>query len=147
MAYQNYPNYGFYPQNYYGNAGAVPDMLNQFKTPYQTNSAPTQNNNDMIWVQGESGAKAYLVAPNTTVTLWDSENPIIYLKTANNTGVPSMRILDYTERTSEPKEAQHNCKCAKEFAPIEDFKKLENKLEELTQKVNNIMAEGETDNG
>ena len=122
-------------------------MLNQFKTPYQTNSAPTQNNNDMIWVQGESGAKAYLVAPNTTVTLWDSENPIIYLKTANNTGVPSMRILDYTERTSEPKEAQHNCKCAKEFAPIEDFKKLENKLEELTQKVNNIMAEGETDNG
>ena len=26
----------------------------------------------MIWVQGEEGARAYMVAPNSTVPLWDS---------------------------------------------------------------------------
>ena len=29
-----------------------------------------QNNNSIIWVQGEAGAKSYLVAPNTTVQLY-----------------------------------------------------------------------------
>lgn len=142
MAYQNFPNYGYYPQSFYGNTGAVPDVLNQYKTPYQQVAnvpapAPATNNNDMIWVQGESGAKAYLVAPNTTVTLWDSENKTIYIKTADNTGVPSMRIFDYNERNAAPKE-EHVCKCSTEFAPIEDFKKLETRLEELTEKVNSI---------
>lgn len=53
---------------------------------------------NMIWVQGEEGARAYMVAPNSTVPLWDSENQIIYVKSADNLGRPSMRILDYTIR-------------------------------------------------
>jgi len=52
-------------------------------------------------VQGEAGAKSYLVAPNTTVQLWDSENPVIYLKSADVSGMPSMKILDYTIREGE----------------------------------------------
>jgi hypothetical protein len=34
---------------------------------------PDLNSSGQIWVQGEAGAKSYLVAPNKTVTLWDSE--------------------------------------------------------------------------
>ncbi len=49
-------------------------------------------------MQGEAGAKSYLVAPNTTVQLWDSENQVIYLKSADASGMPSMKILDYTIR-------------------------------------------------
>lgn len=52
----------------------------------------------IIWVMGEAGAKAYLVAPGCTVQLWDRESNVIYLKSADMSGVPSMRILDYTER-------------------------------------------------
>ena len=52
----------------------------------------------MIWVQGEEGARAYMVAPNGTVPLWDSEEQVIYVKSADNLGRPSMRILDYTIR-------------------------------------------------
>jgi hypothetical protein len=55
-------------------------------------------NTGIVWVQGEAGAKSYLVAPNTTVQLWDSENPVIYLKSADASGMPSMKILDYTVR-------------------------------------------------
>ena len=64
--------------------------------PYQ---APQQtNNNAFIWVQGEAGAKSYLIAPNNTVPLWDSEAQTIYLKSADASGMPSMKILDYTVR-------------------------------------------------
>ena len=55
-------------------------------------------NNNIIWVQGEAGAKSYLVAPNTTVQLWDSERQTIYLKSADASGMPSIKTLDYTIR-------------------------------------------------
>lgn len=80
-AYQ--PNY----QQYY------PQTTGQ---SYNANNQSQSNN--LIWVQGEAGAKSYLVAPNTTVQLWDSESPTIYLKSADASGMPSMRILDYTFR-------------------------------------------------
>ena len=54
--------------------------------------------NSIIWVQGEAGAKAYPVAPNTTVQLWDSESQIIYLKSADASGMPTMKVLDYSIR-------------------------------------------------
>ena len=60
----------------------------------------TQQNNGIIWVQGEAGAKSYLVAPNTTVQLWDSESQTIFLKSADASGMPSMNVLDYTIRDS-----------------------------------------------
>ena len=64
-------------------------------------NSPNNNNNGIIWVQGEAGAKSYLVAPNSTVQLWDSEAQTIYLKSADTSGMPSMKILDYTIRAQE----------------------------------------------
>ena len=85
MAYpMNYPN----QQPYNGLYGG---------TPYINPTQP-QNNNGITWVLGEAGAKSYLVAPNTTVALWDSENPVIYLKSADSSGMPSMKIIDYKVR-------------------------------------------------
>ena len=72
------------------------------QNPMQNNAQPTQNNG-IIWVSGEAGAKAYMVAPNTTVQLWDSESQTIYLKSADASGMPSMRIIDYTIRDNTPK--------------------------------------------
>ena len=54
----------------------------------------------LTWVQGQAGAKSFLVAPNTTVDLWDSEAQVIYLKSADASGMPSMKVLDYTIRDS-----------------------------------------------
>ena len=82
--YNNFP-VGYNP--YYPQAGA------QMSSPQQSTG--------IIWVQGEAGAKSYLVAPNTTVQLWDSENQVIYLKSADASGMPSMKIIDYTIRGSE----------------------------------------------
>lgn len=78
------------------NGGYPATYQNPYLYPYQP--AQQQNNSGIIWVQGESGAKSYLVAPNTTVQLWDSESQTIYLKSADASGMPSLKVLDYTIR-------------------------------------------------
>ena len=71
---------------------------------YLQNPAPQQVQNQqsqspgIIWVSGEAGARGYMVAPNSTVQLWDSDSPVIYLKSADASGMPSLKILDYTTR-------------------------------------------------
>ena len=106
----SYPNYSYQGyQPYY--TQPVPDQLAQLRQqqmqPQMQMQAPQpQADGGIIWVQGEAGAKAYLVAPGNTVQLWDSENTVIYLKSADMSGMPSMRILDYTERGgAQPKQA------------------------------------------
>lgn len=87
----NYPPYyqpNYQPQPY------APPMMDQLAQLRAQQPAP----NPMIWVQGEAAAKSYLVAAGNTVPLWDSENMCIYVKSVDASGVPSMRILDYTER-------------------------------------------------
>ena len=103
MAYGNTFPVGY--QNYYAP---------QYQPPQQA------GNSSIIWVQGEAGAKSYLVAPNNTVQLWDSENQTIYLKSADASGMPSMRILDYTIRSEAP---QNVPAAVKNNQPIEISRK------------------------
>lgn len=84
----------------------------QYQVPYlqgtqmsQANQSQQIPNNNLIWVQGEAGAKSYLVAPNTTVQLWDSETQRIFLKSADASGMPSMKVLEYTIRDQTPANA------------------------------------------
>lgn len=92
------PFNGYYPpgQSY---------MQPQYYNP-QPQPQPPQTSG-IIWVQGEVGARSYLVSPNTKVALWDSEAPIIYIKTSDQNGVPSMRIIDYTYRDAAPQPSQN----------------------------------------
>lgn len=94
MAFNN----GFpmgYPQIYPQMPGYTPPQMQM-----QMQQQQSQQQSGLTWVQGEAGAKSFLVAPNTTVDLWDSEAQVIYLKSADASGMPSMKILDYTIRDS-----------------------------------------------
>lgn len=93
MAYNNIYPVGYQPMNY--------QPINLAQSQY--NQQNQQQTSSLIWVQGEAGAKSYMVAPNTTVQLWDSESQTIYLKSADASGMPSMRIIDYTIRDNTPK--------------------------------------------
>lgn len=77
---------------------------------------------DMKMVQGEVGAKAYLVAPCTTVTLWDTESQTIYIKTADASGVPSMQVLEYKVKNAEEKP---------EYATKAELQEIRQKLDEI----------------
>lgn len=89
MAYNNGFPMAYQPMAY------QPMNYQQPQPQAQQQNAPSSN---MIWVQGEAGAKSYLVSPNTTIQLWDSEAQTIYLKSADASGMPTMKILDYTIR-------------------------------------------------
>jgi hypothetical protein len=143
-------NYGFYPQ--FQN-GAMPDVLNQYKMQYQAIQqpmmpqppmTPSQPIDDRIWVQGIAGAKAYFVAPNTTVVLWDTEAPILYVKSADASGKPlEIEIIDLSRRgqnipNAEPKE--HKCQCGNKFAKKEDFESLQKELEFLKKELEDLKA-------
>lgn len=164
MAYNNQPYYNgdYYPQ--YQNR-AIPDMLGQYKgqyqqpvpqmqqnIPQQTMQAPIQSTqqkstNDIIWVQGEAGAKGFLVAPNNTVVLWDTENPVIYVKSADASGIPSMRVLDFKERNGNSKNngenapTTHKCTCADKFVAREEFDALKGKFYDILAKYDDLLIE------
>lgn len=97
MAYTGFP--ATYPQTY-------PQYYPQYQQAGTQMSSPQQNNG-MIWIQGVESAKAFQVAPNSTVVLWDSEQQCCYIKSADASGMPSMRILDYTIRSEAPRTAQN----------------------------------------
>lgn len=145
MAYNPYYGNPYFPQQqvYYNN-GAMPDMLNQQKMQYQ--QMPQQpmamHTDPMLWVLGQTEAESYPVAPNNTVTLWDKNQPTIYIKSANSQGVPSIRVLDFTERTANaPKTPEkHDCQCGDKFATKEQLTALEGKISEITAIVDELKA-------
>lgn len=100
-----------------------------YQSPYQQNQ-PQPQNNGIIWVQGEAGAKSYLIAPNTTVQLWDSESQTIFLKSADASGMPSMKVLDYTIReVNQPTMAQNSTQNNDIYTTKEEFKAFQESLE------------------
>lgn len=89
MAY-GYQNF----QNYYQ---PMMDNLSQYRQ-----QPPSQG---IVWVQGEEGAKAYMVSAGNSVLLMDSETSSFYIKSTDQSGMPMpLRVFDYTERQPAPKQ-------------------------------------------
>jgi hypothetical protein len=60
--------------------------------------APTNN---IIWVQGIEGAKAWQLNPNSFALLLDSENEgRMYIKVSDNIGMSSLRIFNFVEENA-----------------------------------------------
>lgn len=142
MMYNGYPMYGNFQQPYYPNNGAMPDQLAQLRggqqqyqptmptMPTIQQNAQPQSNNDMIWVQGIEAAKAYQIPNGNTVVLWDSESQSIYIKSVDNSGMPTMRVLDWTERDIAPKTPIQTA----EYITREEFNALEAKIDDYMNK-------------
>ena len=106
---------------------------------YQAQQQGSQQAGGLIWVQGENAAKSYMVAPGNTVQLWDSEEKVIYLKSADASGMPSMKILDYTIR-GEEKTAP-----AVEYATKDEVNALAEKIKELSRRKIKVIKEEDED--
>lgn len=60
----------------------------------------TQN---LIRVNGIEGAKTYQMSANSTVALFDSNEDIMYIKTTDGAGFPSIRTFNFAEITQNEK--------------------------------------------
>ena len=122
MAYNNYYPTGYQP------------MYQPSAYPTQMNSGATQSNtqNPLIWVQGEAAAKSYPIAPNTSVPLFDSEANVIYIKSADMSGMPSIKILDYTVRDNTPHKA--DIQPVADYATKDDLVSIQKEIDALKAK-------------
>lgn len=137
MAFGNPYQPGYMP-NYYPMGqqmpSAMPDQLALLRqAAYPQPQQPAQQSSPIIWVQGEEGAKAYMVAAGNSVLLMDSENSTFYIKATDASGMPQpLRIFDYTERTAAPKPSVQTPQTAKEeYVTRREFDALSAKFEAL----------------
>ena len=131
MAYNN----GFpmtYQNPYY------PTQSNVYPAQMNVNPSQPAQNNSIIWVQGEAGAKSYLVAPNNTVQLWDSEAQTIYLKSADASGMPSMKILDYKIRSAESPQIASQALVNGEYVTFAEFNSVKAELDRIKEELKTL---------
>lgn len=122
MAYNSY-----FPTSY---APVYPQFQPQPQPQPQQNSPQS----GIIWVQGEAGAKSYLVAPNTTVQLWDSESQKIYLKSADASGMPSIRTLEYTICDQQMPKPQDG------YATSQDLKAISERIDAIKAELDSMRS-------
>jgi hypothetical protein len=100
----------------------VPNYYNPYQYQAQAQSQPGIN-----WVQGEAGAKSFLVGAGQSVMLMDSEESVFYIKSTDQSGMPQpLRVFDYKERTQSQK--------SDGFVTREEFDKLCAVVKAMTEK-------------
>lgn len=112
-------------------------QMNAMQAPQmQQAQQPTQG--APIWVQGEAGAKSFLVAPGQSLILMDSEAEVFYIKATDQSGVPlPLRVFDYKERTgSVQRPAQAAQMPAEQYVTRAEYDMLAAKLAEVTDRLN-----------
>lgn len=108
----------------------------------QAQAQPPQTNQGIIWVQGEAAARSYLVAPNSTVLLMDSETSRFYLKSANNAGMPSIQIFEYSEVTQNAPQATQSAQTNLDdkYVTREEYSRLQAQYAEIIDKLDSFHA-------
>lgn len=99
----------------------------------QPNQASSQFNQigGITWVQGETGAKSFIVpTPNIPYPLWDSESQTIYLKSIDTSGLPSIKILDYTIREQTPTKNAVISETTSEYVTKKEFEDFKAEMKE-----------------
>lgn len=88
-----------------GYAPAIPDHLARLRQQQMQQppvQPPVQQGGGINWVGSKTEADNWPIAPGCAVALWDSNNPVIYLRQADSTGKPSTKVYDLVERTDNP---------------------------------------------
>lgn len=100
----------------------------QLQQQMQQMQQPMPTQYSVVKVSGENGAKAFQMAPNSSIILMDETAPIVWLKTTDGAGYPTI-----TPYTITPYEAE----------PSVDTKSLEarvSKLEEIINAKSNVSS-------
>ena len=97
--------------------------------PYQTpQPQPTQQvQTGPIWVNSRAEADQYQVEPNKVAALWDRNEQVIYLKSADNTGRYTTEVLECHSRDEHKEEGISR----------EEF---DSAIDKLTRQINSIRS-------
>lgn len=108
---------------YYPNMMNAQQPYQTFQNPYAMNMTP-QTPTTLTRVTGIDGAKAYQMTPNSTVALFDNNEDIMYIKTTDGAGFPTIRTFSFNEVTHNTQQQVSN----NEYVTRDEFNKLKEEL-------------------
>lgn len=132
----------YYPQYQNPYAQQYP-QFQQYQAPLTSPQSARMQNQGIIWVQGEAGAKSYHVEPGQSELLMDSEKSCFYIKSTDISGMPlPLRIFDYTERNASPTNALTNTQTESvDFNKFVTKQEFEEKINALMEGINNAKSD------
>lgn len=71
-----------------------PNFNNPYTPQFNMQSMPPKN--EVVRVNGRNGAETYQLPPNSSILLLDTSAPIIWLKTTDGAGYPSLQAYGIT---------------------------------------------------
>lgn len=87
----------------------------------------TQPVNGLVKVTGLDGAKAYQMPPNSSMPLFDENEDVMYVKTTDGAGFPTVRAFSFKPMEQEQQKAV-------DYVSREDFDELVKRVDGLTPK-------------
>lgn len=112
--------------------------LQQSIQPQSTVQQPViQQERQLTYVKGVSGAKIFPLKPNESVTLYDDSREIFFTKTADSNGIVTLKAFEYKEIDMESI-VEKNIK----YATTDDINSLHKEIEELK----GLMKNGQSNN-
>lgn len=135
MPYYNNYQQSYQPYQQQSFQNPVPAYSQQ---PQYSMAQTPQQNSGILWVQGEIGARAYPVAPGSSVLLMDSEAQNFYIKSADMSGMPTMKRYSYAEIAEEPMRLESHDTSDYDTAKLasrDEVKKLQEEIAELKNQI------------
>lgn len=144
--YQSYQG-SMYQQNGFYNQPQYQQIQNQaqqfgFNQQMQNNQPVMQNG--LIWVDGINDVNQFPVAPNNTVRLWHKTKPIVYYKTADASGRPTIEAYDLVKRDVFD-DSEHEKQT--EYALKSDLASFASAVSAMNQIVSSVQKDVETIKG
>jgi hypothetical protein len=131
--------YGGYNQPY-----TPTPQYNNYQTQQQTQ--PQQTYIPLTFVNGEVGAKAFIMQPNSTIYMQDSDSDKMFIKKSDAQGKSTMRKFKLVELDENDQIIENKAQkdMSSNFISKEQFNALkqefDSKLNELADKVDNLTA-------
>lgn len=114
-----------------------------YQQPMDYSQQPQQNG-AFKWIYSEEQVQKEYVGPNCAITMWNANEPVLYLKQADATGKATIKTFDLVERVAEEKIEEPKV----DYAKAEDLTNLVgvvNKMSENITSVVNAFGELKTD--
>lgn len=110
---------------------------------YNTNYNQQPTTDERIWVQNQTSAESYLVAPNSFVRLWDSSQNRFYEKRADASGRPyPLEVYEYSRIQAQ--NSPNSNVDSKTYA--DDIKALNKRISALEEEIKNVSKSYANDN-
>lgn len=138
QSYQNPYQQGYYPMY---QQPQIQPVQQPVMPQNAANFGTTQSS--IIWIGGDREAQMYPVAPNNAVTLWSTTEPVVYLKQADASGKPTLKVYDLVERT----EAMSDKATAEEYATKADLGAVVGVVKDFNDVVSALKSDVETMKG